>query len=114
MSLYSAKLIATAREVDAKLARIDPADTLVATLYASILYEALQQERGAESAGEKCVLLDGAIERCRRTLAAPWRMREEIGGVVEFLLDIGDRAPDGVPREAPKVALRLIQGGRAA
>ena len=53
---------------------------------ASALYEALKRERAKADSIEARFVLDGAIERCRRTANKPERMRDEIRQVILFLL----------------------------
>ncbi len=77
-------------------------------LLASALYEALDREWAAAASPDARVLIEGAIERCRRAAAAePERRRDELNAVVRFLL--GTTEPP--PISASRARFRVIPGG---
>ncbi len=113
MPRFSGELIQAAREI---AARLDPpaADGLEAartSLVASVLHDALARERGIARSPDTHLLLDGAMERCRRAAADPARGRDEVALVIAFLL-LGDAEPSRATADRPRV--RVIQGGMAA
>ena len=117
MSHLSAAFMKTALQIASELDTVAPgrwARVRVALL-ASALYEALKRERAKADSIEARFVLDGAIERCRRTANKPERMRDEIRQVILFLL----HRPHGPALEPAAVHagpphLRIVQGGLAA
>ena len=116
MANVSAALMETALEIVSELDAVTPgkwAPVRVALL-ASALYEALKSERAKADSIEAAFLLDGAIERCRRTADSPERMRDEICQLILFLLDRNNRPAPETIAACPGPRLRLVQGGLAA
>jgi hypothetical protein len=117
MANVSAGLMETALQIASELDAVAPgkwAPVRVA-LVASALYEALKSERAKADSIEAAFVLDGAIERCRRTADRPERMRNEIRQVILFLLERPHwPAPETVAVHLGPPRLRLVQGGLAA
>jgi hypothetical protein len=117
MANVSTALMKTALEIASELEAVAPgkwAPVRIALL-ASALYEALKRERAKAASIEEGCVLDGAIERCRRTADKPERMRDEIRQVILFLLDRPcRRTPETTAVHAGPPRLRVVQGGLAA
>ena len=112
MSNVSAALTETALEIASELDAVAPGkwSPVRVALLASALYEALKRERAKADSIEAAFVLDGAIERCRRTADRPERMRDEIRQVILFLLH---RAHGPALQTAGPPRLRVVQGGLA-
>jgi len=69
MANVSAALMETALEIASELDAVAPGEwaPVRVALIASALYEALKSERAKADSIEAALVLDGAIERCRRT-----------------------------------------------
>ncbi len=110
MPTFSDALSLVAREIAGTLddSVVGGLEAICLTLLASSLYEALQRELATADSPDARLVLEGAIERCRRAAAAhPERGCSELKAVVAFLL--GTAGPPPVP--IARARFRVITGG---
>lgn len=110
MPTFSEALLQVARQIantlDASV--VGGLEAICLTLLASSLYEALERELAMADSPDARLVLEGAIERCRRAASAdPERGCNELKAVIRFLLGTGSLPPV----TASRARFRVITGG---